>query len=395
MPEHRRVSFQTFVKGLSDIAPHLSDVPLYLAISRLNNLAKENVNFPLGTQDGEIVIYRKPQTTVIPDYDVGLTASLLLPENVKEEILQGALSLGKDLKLPKGQYEASLTYRRTADQYSASESELPPLWRPDLQPKNISVSALTSTRWPDSPPEQSLAKIEINQNVMTISANGEYYPYLGNIADALKAQFATLRFFTEVPKTIFSDHPTTLTAVIQRRIQLNPLAGRADHMQTWKVKELEDIQKLGINPYYHVINFHTIYSPVDLLTNRPSKDVIRAIGILDKIHNDKRNNSTEVNASGQAREPKSITEQIVFVDEEVRKDGSQIHRLQVPLDASNAKHLSFKIKQLRNGNNEFSIGETSPDQPARLSIRTEKYGSELSGLHEFACKKIGFAFQIN
>src|SRR5918999_4993509 len=233
------IGFETFIKRISDIAPHWDLQDLII----LANKAKTKINFPPKTQNEEVVIHRKPRKTVFLDYNLELSANRGLSLNETEKILQDAYSLGKRLKLQEKQQETTLQYRQMADEYF--ESEFPQSWR------KTSVSARTNIQMPESSQEDSRAKIEMEQNLMTISTNGTYFPHLENIVDILEPQFATVRLSRKDIKKLYQHYLTGYIAAIQRRTRFDSQARIPDFIEsTWRTKELKKIQDiLDINLY--------------------------------------------------------------------------------------------------------------------------------------------------
>jgi hypothetical protein len=77
---------------------------------------------------------------------------------------------------------------------------------------------------PESSQEDSRAKIEMEQNLMTILTNGTYFPRLENIVDILEPQFATVRLSHKDIKKLYQHYLTGYIAAIQRRTRFDSQA---------------------------------------------------------------------------------------------------------------------------------------------------------------------------
>jgi hypothetical protein len=383
MIERRKVGseigFETFIKRISDIAPHwdLQDLTI------LANKAKTKINFPPKTQNEEVVIHRKPRKAVFLDYNLELSANLGLSLNETGKILQDAYSLGKKLKLQGKQQETTLQYRQTADEYF--ESEFPQSWR------KTSVTARTTIQMPESSQEDSRTKIEVEQNLMTISTNGTYCPHLENIVDILEPQFATVRLSRKDITKLYEQYRTGYIAAIQRRTRFDSQARIPDFIETiWRTKELKKIQDiLDINLYTEgrVTNLYREY--LLLSKNRRFDGLKRAAEFLDQIHRKERiDEYVKLRDTEQDRKRYFNTWRILTVDEEVT--GSNINHLQV------LPHATLYSMTIRYGENEISFGQSSPEQDiAHLKLQTERNGSELLKLQELVCRESGITFQSN
>ena len=244
---------------------------------------------------------------------------------------------------------------------------------------------------PESSQEDSRAKIEMEQNLMTISTSGTYFPHLENIVDILEPQFATVRLSRKDIKKLYQHYLTDYIAAIQRRTRFDSQARIPDFIEsTWRTKQLKKIQDiLDINLYTEgrVTNLYREYSL--LSKNRRFDDLKRGAEFLDQIHRKERiDEYVKLSDTEQDRKCYLNTQRILTVDEEVT--GSNINHLQVP------PHSTLYSMTIRYGENEMSFGQKSPEQDiAHLKLQTERNGSELLKLQELVCGESGITFQSN
>lgn len=302
MNEGQPIGLSAFAKDLVSVAQ--------VRPAELDDVANQRVVFPNSAQRAEVeaknLNFRREEA---PDYYLRLSAYYALPQEELTAILQEALGRGKSLKLPSGHYDARLKQAWTPQDFNA-EAGLPSFWH-----SKTSVTSYASTISPDNVrmlgANQSThrAEVELERNIMTIEAEGEYRRHLRNIAGALEPQIATVRLSKEDAERVMELSQQNAVGRLlagQLRKQLEPQErtslrigiGTGVSFDTQDVIELnlrtgqvlylegqlhKDLFRPAKDQESQVVKLSKVYSLVGILRNRRFGDMKRVAGMLEEI----------------------------------------------------------------------------------------------------------------
>lgn len=301
MKEGQLIGLSATIKGLVEVARTRPQ--------DLDEVVTRQVVFPTSAERAEVeaqnLNFRREEA---PDYYLRLSAYYTLPQEELEVILQEALERGKDLRLPKGQYDAGLKQAWTPQDFNA-ESGLPSFWH-----SKTSVTSYATTINPDSVrmlgANQSThkAEVELERNIMTIEAKGEYRCHFRDIVDALEPQIATVRLSQEdvervmelsqqnaigrllagqLKKQLQPQEQTSLRIGIGTGISFDTKDVIELNLRTGQIPYLEEhLHKNLFRPAEdqesRVVKLSKVYSLVGILKNRRFEDMKKVAGMLEE-----------------------------------------------------------------------------------------------------------------
>lgn len=302
MKEVQNINLPAFVKDLGGIAQ--------TEPQDLDEIATQRVVFPGNVKNAEIEAknfnYHREEA---PDYYLRLSAYYTLPQEELEAILQEALGRGKGLKLTKGQYDARLKESWTPQDFNA-ETGLPSFWH-----SKTSVTSYATTINPDNVRmlggNQSTHRVEVEleRNIITIEAEGEYRRHLRDIAGALNPQIATVRLSKadaekvmelsqqnaidrllagQIRKQLEPQRRTSITIGIGTGVSFNEQDVIKLNLRTEQIPYFErhlhkDLYRPAKDQESHVVKLSKAYSLVGVLKNRRFEDMKRVAGMLEEI----------------------------------------------------------------------------------------------------------------